>query len=233
MTSPSDRMILTVFAGIAESVRDLIRSRIEEGRQVALRRRVPFGRCRSHGPGDRISSSTRKLTGCLAIGAFTSAFSQKSAGKSTDFAFGRGGPIPPRPFIALSSSRDAISISLMFLRPSFPCRYEPDAIVPSGVGDAVNLSIDHTGGDFPNFPIVLSVIDLRERNPLEDRSGVREIGAMFRQVRLALFSSRSNSTDPRLRPQAPIGLVSRLVASLSRFSTPFVSESCSCVPPAG
>lgn len=43
-TSPSGRMILTVFAGIAEFERALIRSRTEDGRQAALQRGVPFGR---------------------------------------------------------------------------------------------------------------------------------------------------------------------------------------------
>lgn len=43
-TSPSGRMILTVFAGIAEFERDLIRSRTDEGRHAAMQRGVSFGR---------------------------------------------------------------------------------------------------------------------------------------------------------------------------------------------
>ena len=37
-------MIMTVFAGIAEFERDLIRSRTDEGRQAAMQRGVSFGR---------------------------------------------------------------------------------------------------------------------------------------------------------------------------------------------
>ena len=43
-TSPSGRMVLTVFAGIAEFERSLIATRTEEGRRAAQARRVPFGR---------------------------------------------------------------------------------------------------------------------------------------------------------------------------------------------
>ena len=43
-TSPSGRMILTVFAGIAEFERELIRGRTENGRKAALQRGVVFGR---------------------------------------------------------------------------------------------------------------------------------------------------------------------------------------------
>jgi DNA invertase Pin-like site-specific DNA recombinase len=43
-TSPSGRMVLTVFAGIAEFERELIRQRTEEGRQAARKRGVSFGR---------------------------------------------------------------------------------------------------------------------------------------------------------------------------------------------
>jgi DNA invertase Pin-like site-specific DNA recombinase len=45
-TSPSGRMILTVFAGIAEFERHLIRSRTEDGRRAAMARGVTFGRPR-------------------------------------------------------------------------------------------------------------------------------------------------------------------------------------------
>lgn len=43
-TSPAGRMVLTVFAGIAEFERELIRERTGTGRIAALRRGVRFGR---------------------------------------------------------------------------------------------------------------------------------------------------------------------------------------------
>ena len=43
-TSPAGRMVLTVFAGIAEFERSLIATRTEEGRRAAQTRGVPFGR---------------------------------------------------------------------------------------------------------------------------------------------------------------------------------------------
>ena len=43
-TSPAGRMVLTVFAGVAEFERALIRLRTDEGRQAAKRRGVSFGR---------------------------------------------------------------------------------------------------------------------------------------------------------------------------------------------
>ena len=43
-TSPAGRMVLTVFAGIAEFERELIRLRTDEGRQAAKKRGVTFGR---------------------------------------------------------------------------------------------------------------------------------------------------------------------------------------------
>lgn len=43
-TTPSGRMVLTVFAGVAEFERALIRQRTDEGRQAAKRRGVSFGR---------------------------------------------------------------------------------------------------------------------------------------------------------------------------------------------
>lgn len=43
-TSPTGRMVLTVFAGIAEFERELIRERTGEGRIAALKRGVRFGR---------------------------------------------------------------------------------------------------------------------------------------------------------------------------------------------
>ena len=43
-TTPAGRMVLTVFAGIAEFERSLIATRTEEGRRAAQARGVPFGR---------------------------------------------------------------------------------------------------------------------------------------------------------------------------------------------
>ncbi len=43
-TTPAGRMVLTVFAGIAEVERSLIVSRTEEGRRAAMARGVAFGR---------------------------------------------------------------------------------------------------------------------------------------------------------------------------------------------
>ena len=43
-TTPAGRMVLTVFAGIAEFERSLIAARTEEGRRAAQARRIPFGR---------------------------------------------------------------------------------------------------------------------------------------------------------------------------------------------
>jgi DNA invertase Pin-like site-specific DNA recombinase len=43
-TSPSGKMMMTVFAGIAEFERDLIRERTSAGRKAALARGVKFGR---------------------------------------------------------------------------------------------------------------------------------------------------------------------------------------------
>ena len=43
-TTPGGRMVLTVFAGIAEFERSLIVTRTEEGRRAAPARGVPFGR---------------------------------------------------------------------------------------------------------------------------------------------------------------------------------------------
>src|SRR5689334_393437 len=43
-TSPSGRMVLTVFAGIAEFERELIKERTSTGRIAALKRGVRFGR---------------------------------------------------------------------------------------------------------------------------------------------------------------------------------------------
>lgn len=43
-TTPAGRMVLTVFAGIAEFERSLIISRTEEGRRAAMARGVAFGR---------------------------------------------------------------------------------------------------------------------------------------------------------------------------------------------
>jgi DNA invertase Pin-like site-specific DNA recombinase len=43
-TTPAGRMVLTVFAGVAEFERALIRHRTDEGRRAAKRRGVSFGR---------------------------------------------------------------------------------------------------------------------------------------------------------------------------------------------
>ena len=43
-TTPAGRMVLTVFAGIAEFERSLIAALTEEGRRAAQARGVPFGR---------------------------------------------------------------------------------------------------------------------------------------------------------------------------------------------
>ena len=43
-TTPAGRMVLTVFAGIAQFERSLIATRTEEGRRAAQARGVPFGR---------------------------------------------------------------------------------------------------------------------------------------------------------------------------------------------
>ena len=43
-TSPGGKMVMTVFAGIAEFERDLIRERTSAGRQAAIKRGVRFGR---------------------------------------------------------------------------------------------------------------------------------------------------------------------------------------------
>src|SRR5439155_6758763 len=43
-TTPAGRMVLTVFAGVTEFERALIRHRTDEGRQAAKRRGVSFGR---------------------------------------------------------------------------------------------------------------------------------------------------------------------------------------------
>jgi len=43
-TTPAGKMIMTVFAGISEFERDLIRERTGDGRKAALKRGVKFGR---------------------------------------------------------------------------------------------------------------------------------------------------------------------------------------------
>jgi DNA invertase Pin-like site-specific DNA recombinase len=49
-TTPAGRMVLTVFAGVAEFERALIRHRTDEGRRAAKRRGVSFGRPRKLRP---------------------------------------------------------------------------------------------------------------------------------------------------------------------------------------
>jgi len=43
-TTPAGKMIMTVFAGISEFERDLIRERTGDGRKAAVKRGVQFGR---------------------------------------------------------------------------------------------------------------------------------------------------------------------------------------------
>ena len=50
-TSHSGKMIMTIFAGIAEFERDLIRERTGVGREAAKKRGVRFGRPRKLGSG--------------------------------------------------------------------------------------------------------------------------------------------------------------------------------------
>src|SRR5436305_1705629 len=52
-TTPAGRMVLTMFAGVAEFERALIRHRTDEGRQAAKRRGVSFGRPRKLRPDQR------------------------------------------------------------------------------------------------------------------------------------------------------------------------------------
>ena len=53
-TTPAGRMVLTVFAGIAEFERSLIATRTEEGRRAAQARGVRFGRWPKLRPNQRI-----------------------------------------------------------------------------------------------------------------------------------------------------------------------------------
>ena len=57
-TTPAGRMVLTVFAGIAEFERSLIATRTEEGRRAAQARGVPFGRPPKLRPDQRILART-------------------------------------------------------------------------------------------------------------------------------------------------------------------------------
>jgi DNA invertase Pin-like site-specific DNA recombinase len=59
-TSPSGRMVLTVFAGIAEFERELIRERTGAGRMAAKKRGVRFGRPASLNP-DQTALAKRLL----------------------------------------------------------------------------------------------------------------------------------------------------------------------------
>lgn len=56
-TTPAGRMVLTMFAGVAEFERALIRHRTDEGREAAKRRGVSFGRPRSYAQIRRCSPS--------------------------------------------------------------------------------------------------------------------------------------------------------------------------------
>lgn len=60
-TTPAGRMVLTVFAGIAEFERSLIVSRTEEGRRAAMARSVAFGRPPKLRPDQR--NQARQLIG--------------------------------------------------------------------------------------------------------------------------------------------------------------------------
>ena len=53
-TMPAGRMVLTVFAGVAEFERALIRHRTDEGREAARRRGVSFGRPQKLRPDQKI-----------------------------------------------------------------------------------------------------------------------------------------------------------------------------------
>lgn len=59
-TSPAGRMVLTVFAGIAEFERDLIRERTSSGRAAAKQRGVRFGRPAKLSP-DQIALGRRLI----------------------------------------------------------------------------------------------------------------------------------------------------------------------------
>ena len=59
-TSPAGRMVLTVFAGIAEFERDLIRERTSSGRAAAKERGVRFGRPAKLSP-DQIALGRRLI----------------------------------------------------------------------------------------------------------------------------------------------------------------------------
>lgn len=52
-TTPGGKMVMTVFAGIAEFERDLIRERTKAGRYAAMHRGVKFGRPRKLAPEKR------------------------------------------------------------------------------------------------------------------------------------------------------------------------------------
>ncbi len=53
-TTPAGRMVLTMFAGVAEFERALIRHRTDEGRQAAKRRGVSFGRPQKLRPDQKV-----------------------------------------------------------------------------------------------------------------------------------------------------------------------------------
>src|ERR1039457_2843090 len=59
-TTPAGRMVLTVFAGLAEFERELIRERTDAGRVAAMRRGVRFGRPTSLQP-DQAALARRLL----------------------------------------------------------------------------------------------------------------------------------------------------------------------------
>ena len=72
-TSPAGRMVLTVFAGIAEFERELIRQRTDEGRQAARKRGVSFGRPSKLRP-DQRELATRLLQEGRSVGEVARTF---------------------------------------------------------------------------------------------------------------------------------------------------------------
>ncbi len=65
-TSPSGRMIMTVFAGIAEFERTLILSRTQDGRLAAQARGVAFGRQKKMQPDQQELARDRKSISAVA-----------------------------------------------------------------------------------------------------------------------------------------------------------------------
>jgi len=53
------------------------------------------------------------------------------------------------------------------------------------MGDAVNVSINLAERYFPNFSVILSVINLCEYRACEHQGGIQKINTMLRQIGLA------------------------------------------------